>query len=79
MKIHPPFPRHVDTSYIHLNTSLCKACWACVNVCPQGVLGKVDINFHKHAHIDYAENCIGCLRCVKACPNQAIYTNGVQS
>jgi uncharacterized Fe-S center protein len=72
MKIHSPFPRHTGTRYIRLDTGRCKACWDCVQVCPQHVLGKVDLPFHRHARIDRAEKCKGCLRCVKACPNQAI-------
>jgi len=74
MKIHLPFPRHTETAYIRLNTSSCKACWACVEACPQHVFGKVDLHFHRHAYIDRAKNCRGCLRCVKACPNGAILT-----
>jgi len=72
MKFHLPFPRHTETDYIYLNTSRCQACWVCVQACPQHVLGKIDLRFHRHAHIDQAKNCKGCLRCLKACPNQAI-------
>ncbi len=64
--------RHSETLYIRLDTSRCKACWDCVEACPQGVLGKVDFRFHRHAHIDRAENCEGCLLCVDACTHQAI-------
>ena len=72
MKFHLPFPRYTETHYIRLDTSRCQACWACVQVCPRRVLGKVDFRFHRHAHIDQAKNCRGCLRCLKACSNQAI-------
>lgn len=65
---------HTETRYIRLNTSRCKACWACVDVCPQNVFGKVDFHFHRHARIDRAENCLGCLCCLDACSNQAILT-----
>lgn len=61
-----------STRYITLNTHLCQACWACVVACPNGALGKIDIIFHKHAHIDNAQACKGCRKCVKACQNQAI-------
>jgi len=67
-----PFPRHTETRYIQLDTSRCKACWECVQICPQHVFGKVDFRFHRHAKIDQAKNCWGCLRCVKACSNHAI-------
>jgi uncharacterized Fe-S center protein len=72
MEFHTPFPRHTQTLYICLNTSRCKACWACVDVCPQHVLGKIDFWFHRHARIDRTKKCKGCLRCLKACSNQAI-------
>lgn len=63
---------HIVTRYIKLNNSLCKACWKCVDSCHGNVIGKVDLLFHKHAHIDDPENCKGCLQCVKACPQHAI-------
>ena len=62
----------IETAYISLDTSRCKACWACVDVCPQHVLGKVDFIFHRHARINRTKKCIGCLRCLKVCANQAI-------
>ena len=64
--------RHHETDYIRLDTRGCEACWKCVDVCPQHVLGKVDLPFHKHSLVNRAEKCKGCLRCVKVCPNQAI-------
>lgn len=67
-----PFPRHTETFYIHLDTSRCKACWDCIQACPQDVLGKVDLPFHRHARVDQAENCKGCLLCLDTCPHQAI-------
>jgi uncharacterized Fe-S center protein len=72
MKFRTPNHRHTQTHYIHLDTRICKACWACVTICPQHVFGKVDLPFHKHALIEQAEKCKGCLRCVKACSNGAI-------
>jgi uncharacterized Fe-S center protein len=74
MKFRPPFSRRTETHFILLDTSHCKACWECVDICPQHVLGKIDFHFHRHACIDRAENCKGCLRCLKACSNQAILT-----
>jgi 2-oxoglutarate ferredoxin oxidoreductase subunit delta len=64
--------RHDSTPYISLDTHLCRACWECVAACPQGVIGKVDILFHKHARIGNASECKGCLKCVKACEQGAI-------
>ncbi len=64
--------RHNGTKYIVLVTRLCQACWACVEVCPNGVLGKINLPFHKHAHIDNASACKGCRKCVNVCTNHAI-------
>jgi Fe-S-cluster-containing hydrogenase component 2 len=71
-----PILRHDSTKYIRLSTNLCKACWACVEICPNGVIGKVDLPVHKHAHIDQAEKCRGCQKCAWACPNGAILYTG---
>jgi ferredoxin len=80
MKLHFPSPRHDRTKYIRLSTNLCKACWMCVQACPNDVIGKVDLPIHKHAHIDQAAKCRGCQKCVRACPNRAIsYTGYEQS
>jgi len=77
MKFHLSSHHHNDrhrteTKYIRLDTSQCKACWACMAVCPQHVFGKVDLYFHRHVRIDQVQQCKGCLRCVKACEHQAI-------
>lgn len=69
-----PFHRHTETFYIRLDTSRCKACWECVQACPQHVFGKIDFPFHRHARIDQAENCKGCLLCLDTCLHQAILT-----
>ncbi len=66
------FRDHTETLYIRLDTSRCKACWDCVQACPQDVIGKVDLRFHRHARIDRTENCEGCLLCLNACSHQAI-------
>ncbi|MDD5398253.1 MAG: 4Fe-4S binding protein [Dehalococcoidia bacterium] len=70
--------RHSRTKYILLNTRLCRACWKCTTACPNGVIGKVDFLFHRHARIDHAEKCKGCSKCVKACPQGAITALGVR-
>lgn len=72
MTLHFNSQHHKETPYIRVNTSRCKACWNCVNACPQGVLGKVDIPFHHHVRIVQAEKCTGCLLCFDACLHQAI-------
>ncbi len=72
MNLHNPFRRHTATRFIQVNTHLCEACWNCLEVCPKPVLGKLEIGPHRHIHIDDAENCNGCKRCVRACPHSAI-------
>jgi 2-oxoglutarate ferredoxin oxidoreductase subunit delta len=72
MKTH----RHRETSYIRLNTHQCKACWDCVTACPQNVLGKVDLPFHKHARVDQAEKCKGCLCCINGAIQSKEKTHG---
>jgi ferredoxin len=57
---------------IRLDTRRCRGCGKCVRVCPQGVLGMVDLPFHRHAWIELAEKCTGCMLCVKACPHRCI-------
>ncbi|MDR3627441.1 MAG: hypothetical protein P4L45_11435 [Ignavibacteriaceae bacterium] len=59
--------RHIQTSFIRLDTSKCKACWKCVESCNNNVIGKVHIFGHKHAKIDNADKCTGCLKCLKIC------------
>ncbi|MBN1287327.1 MAG: ferredoxin family protein [Anaerolineae bacterium] len=72
MKIHFPLLRHAKTPYIRINTSLCEACWTCVDTCPNHVLGKVEVLSHRHVRVDRADQCEGCGKCVKVCPNGAI-------
>ncbi|BAZ98005.1 MULTISPECIES: DUF362 domain-containing protein [Dehalococcoides] len=63
---------HHSTKYISLDTRLCQACWKCVETCPNGVLDKVNLPFHKHARISWPDNCKGCQKCVRVCPEKAI-------
>ncbi|MDP4176056.1 MAG: 4Fe-4S binding protein [Bacteroidota bacterium] len=59
--------RILETMYIQLDTSKCKACWSCIEECTNKTIGKVDIFFHKHARFLAIEKCTGCRKCVKAC------------
>jgi len=54
--------------FIKLDTHRCKACWKCLDICPNQVLGKIDLPWHKHALIINANRCSGCLKCLKICP-----------
>lgn len=60
------------TSFVRFDRSLCEACWECVAACPESVVGKVDLPFHRHARFLDAERCLGCRRCVKVCPTGAL-------
>jgi ferredoxin len=72
LQFHFPFPRHVSTKYIEVDTKRCQACWKCVETCPEKVLGKVILFRHRHVRVDLAQACKGCKKCVRICPNQAI-------
>ena len=72
MRLHSPFRRHTETKFIHVSTNLCEACWSCLDVCPEQVLGKLEFGPHRHIRIDDVESCNGCKKCVRACPHQAI-------
>jgi len=64
--------RRNRTKYIFLDTSICNACWECVNKCPNKVLGKIDFLGHRHAKINDPNECTGCLACIKVCDSLAI-------
>ena len=64
--------KHAQTPYINLDTGKCTACWKCLKICSQNVIGKINLPWHKHAHINNEENCTGCLRCVKECESHAL-------
>jgi ferredoxin len=64
--------RRRATDFIRLDTRVCNACWACVEACPNEVLGRLTVLFHKHARVVAADACNGCLRCVKACEAGAL-------
>jgi len=72
MKLHNPFRRHTMTKFIQVNTRLCEACWGCLEVCPNHVLGKLEFGPHRHIRIKASENCKGCKKCVDSCLYHAI-------
>lgn len=67
MRAHLPFPRHSKTEYITLDTGACIACGSCAENCPNKVMGMISFGNHRHAHVDNAKNCTGCLTCVGVC------------
>jgi len=60
------------TEYICFDSGKCQACWKCIEVCPNDVIGKINIVIHRHMKIVSRDNCIGCLKCIKACSHRAI-------
>jgi len=65
------------TGFIEFNSRKCKACWKCVDICPQKVFGKIDIIIHRHALIKNGDRCTGCGKCAKVCECDAIsYISG---
>ena len=63
---------HSQTVFIWLDTKKCIACWMCQDKCPKHVIGKVNLPWHKHAHIVKASNCTGCNKCVNVCQSNAL-------
>lgn len=61
-----------ETKYIRLDRSKCRACWECLEACPNDVINRINLLFHKHAVIGKPDLCKGCLKCVRACLYQAI-------
>jgi len=64
--------RSYETAFIRLYTRKCRSCWKCIESCPAGVIGKVNLPFHKHPRIRHPDLCKGCQKCVKICPEKAI-------
>ena len=60
------------TEFIEINSRSCEACWKCISVCPNNVIGKIDLPWHKHARIVNGRNCTGCLKCVNICESEAL-------
>jgi 2-oxoglutarate ferredoxin oxidoreductase subunit delta len=63
----------IRTPYILVNPKQCVACWKCIETCPNNVIGKVSVLWHKHIVIKNGNNCSGCKKCVKICPNEAFF------
>ena len=72
MKFRLPGRHPSQTDHIRIDTHQCKACWTCIETCPNDVLGKIDLKFHRHVVVDTPARCTGCAKCVRACPHGAI-------
>lgn len=62
----------LETPYISIKRSKCRACWKCISVCPNHVLGRINFIFHRHVVVIEPKGCTGCLACEKVCPHSAI-------
>lgn len=60
------------TEYIDFDSGKCQACWKCIEVCQKDVFEKINLVIYKHIKIVGRDNCIGCLKCIKACSHRAI-------
>lgn len=63
---------HKHTAFVQLDTRNCNACWACLAACPNKVIGRVNLPWHKHALLLETTKCTGCKKCVKACKHNAL-------
>ena len=59
------------TEYVQLDTGKCKACWECQKICPNNVIGKVNMPWHNHAKFVNPDACTGCFNCVNTCESDA--------
>jgi 2-oxoglutarate ferredoxin oxidoreductase subunit delta len=61
-----------ETAFIRFKSSECRACWNCIDACPEGVFVKMNILVHKHVLIKNGKDCIGCGKCVSICRSGAL-------
>ncbi|MFH1049418.1 MAG: 4Fe-4S dicluster domain-containing protein [bacterium] len=64
--------RHARTAFVSLDSKKCMACWQCLEVCSNNVIGRINMPWHKHAKFVNAGSCTGCFKCVKICETHAI-------
>ena len=62
--------KKIHTEYVWANHQQCKACWECVDTCPQQVIGKAGFLWHKHIVLKKSDNCNGCKKCIQVCPHE---------
>jgi ferredoxin len=60
------------TAYIQLDTKKCIACWECLAVCKNHVIGRINLPWHKHSRFLNSSDCTGCLKCVNICEPGAL-------
>ena len=63
-------------SYIEIDTSKCKSCYLCIDVCPKKLIKKSDtIGKTGEAVVEFMDNkneCLACKQCAMVCPDLAI-------
>ena len=60
---------------VDVNSSLCKECGYCKEVCPSKVFetsGILNTSGYQYMIAKHSEKCIGCLKCLMICPDFAI-------
>ena len=60
---------------IVLNREKCKACYLCIEACPNKVLDRdTEVNGlgYYPAKVVGNQNCVGCAMCARVCPDIAI-------
>lgn len=67
-----------------INPIMCRACKMCINTCPKGLITLMPLHEAKSAVLcknhdkgaltrkECKTGCIGCMKCVKVCPEEAI-------
>jgi ferredoxin len=58
--------------YIQLDTKKCTACWKCLTECKNGVIGRINLPWHKHSKFFNSKDCTGCLKCINVCEPGAL-------
>ena len=70
------FIKAPENTSVWVDTSRCKACDVCVDVCPAGVLSmkqEPTSILGAMISVEHPEACIGCNDCELSCPDFAIY------
>lgn len=60
---------------IVLNRDRCKACYLCIDACPNKVLEpdkEVNALGYYPSHVAKSDKCVGCAICARVCPDLAI-------
>ena len=61
------YREHTRTPFVQSYARKCKTCQKCLEDCPNEVINKVDLLWHKHALIVEPDKCTGCLKRINVC------------